>query len=318
MAENSSFPTYSFSDWKQAFSKEVGEESIESFNFTIDGNSYIPYATAEKEHVINGCLPKKYEKIRLGEFIDFRNNNKPVAKLLSSLSHGFDSPVILIDEKVNLNDFDGIHMDFITPTFQFLEGEYGEQMNFIRDLNSKYKEKGWTANYILPSQIESSGNQNFLFQFDTQDSVKSIVGELFSKINDYSSPELLTLRFKLTGQLIKDVIKTRAVKIAYLNYLHQHDLPIIPYSCQIIWDLNGNYPDEVLFHTNNIVAATMSQADEIIMNLGDTEGDRSRILRNSAHIALIESVLGNDSDPVAGSYFIEKVAADLAEKALNS
>ncbi|HRN34744.1 MAG TPA: methylmalonyl-CoA mutase family protein [Saprospiraceae bacterium] len=46
------------------------------------------------------------------------------------------------------------------------------------------------------------------------------------------------------------------------------------------------------------------------------DDNERRILRNSAHISVIEAGLDKETDPVAGSYFVEKVAAQLAEKAL--
>ena len=59
----------------------------------------------------------------------------------------------------------------------------------------------------------------------------------------------------------------------------------------------------------------------MILDLGGAltksgDDNERRILRNSAHISVIEAGLDKETDPVAGSYFVEKVAAQLAEKAL--
>ena len=119
----------------------------------------------------------------------------------------------------------------------------------------------------------------------------------------------------MSGQFVEDLVKSRAIKIFWLNYLSARSLEIRSFLCEITWDLTGDYPNETLFHTNNVIVATMAQADHIVLDLKKESENSARILRNSVHIALIESNLGKEQDPVAGSYFIEYVASALAEKA---
>ena len=318
MTIDSSFSTYSRSDWQRAFAKEVGDESVSSFNFVIDGLEFKPYGSFVEENKVTGRLPKVNDKISLGEIFDFTNDQKPVDQLLNSLAHGFDHPFLMIDKTTSIEDFANVHMDFIVPMFVFKDSDIEVAGSFIKLLDRQYHEKNWTANYISPHVEGNTIGQHVMVTLKTENSVTEMFKQLTDGIDklNLNDPGKLIVSFTISGQLIKDVIKTRAVKIAFLNWLEQNEHPVKSYTTHITWDLTADYPNEMLLHTNNIIAASMSQADVILMNIGENQNDRGRILRNAAHIAMIESGLGDDPDPVAGSYFIEMVATDLAEKAL--
>ena len=314
--ESGLFPTYNKEDWYQSFLKEVGPESFDSMQFEVDGQVFLPYYTAEDLDGTGGKLPKYYEQIRFGQIFDLRKGKLPLKDIQASLQHGYDAPVFLCDEITMADRLQDIHMDYINARFE-LDNAAAE--DFITELAKQYRERPWKAevvrNYINPGTIDAV--EKHVIEFDAGQSVLEFLPEFKERLDQLEivDPSSVIVKIKLTGQLVKDIVKSRAVKIFWFNYLASKSIPLKPYLCEISWDLPGDYPNEVLFHTNNIIAATMAQADQIMLDPDQDDEDRNRILRNSVHIALIESHLGDDPDPVAGSYFIEYVANALAEKA---
>ncbi len=310
------FPTYNKEDWERAFLKEVGAESYDSMLFEVDGMKFSPYYTSEDKRGEMGSLPKFYNQIRLGEVFDLRDGNMPMQEILSSLKHGYDAPVFLCDGTVSSDHLKEIHMDFIEPRFELYDAESEEMIN---SLVEQYSNISWLPNVVMHyhNSDDLTSSQNLIFEFDTATSILEFLAALKYKLDQISAlnPSDIIIRIKLSGQFVKDLVKSRAIKIFWLNYLSARSLEIKSFLCEITWNLKGDYPNETLFHTNNVIVATMAQADLIILDLKNESENSARILRNSVHIALIESNLGKDPDPVAGSYFIEYVASAIAEKA---
>ena len=307
-------PTYTNEDWKKAFIKEVGVESYDAMLFEIDGMKFSPYYSSEDIKEYMGSLPKCYNQIRLGEVFDLRNGKLPLQEILSSLKHGYDAPIFLCDGTLSSDELREIHMDFIQPRFELYEAESEAMINALKE---QYENVTWNIVRHYNSSNDSTSSQNFIFEFDTATSILEFLAALKAKLDQISAlnPSDVIIRIKLSGQFVEDLVKSRAIKIFWLNYLSARSLEIRSFLCEITWDLTGDYPNETLFHTNNVIVATMAQADHIVLDLKKESENSARILRNSVHIALIESNLGKEQDPVAGSYFIEYVASALAEKA---
>lgn len=305
---------YKKADWKTVFIKEAGSEGTSGF--VIDGISYDPYYTLEEVNKDSGFLPKTLETVRLGQLFDFRNGKNPLDELKNSLSHDFDAPVFLIDETTDISSFEEIRMEYIFPRFQLQDVG---AMALIGQLKENYKSKIWEPVFVCKydlTQEHTISAQKIFFEYKTAENVAAFINQLFIKLDELTNfdPENVIINTTLSGQFISDIVKVRAIKIAWFNYLENRDLPVRPFFNEITWDLDNTYPEVLLGHSNNIVSAIIAQADNIILDLKGTS-DENRILRNSCHIALIESHMSKEQDPGAGSYFLENVAGDLAERA---
>lgn len=311
-----SFPLFKKSDWLEAFIREAGNEATNSF--VIDGISYGPYYTAEDVEG-SGYLPKATEHISLGQVFDFRNGQKPVDELKRSLSHDFGAPVFLIDKTTDIDSFTDIQMEYIFQRFHL----YDEvAIEFITKLTENYKSKNWQPSFVCEyeqTQKSIPEGQMHYFKYETNDNLAGFINSFCDKLDKLETfdPGQVIFNTRLSGQFIHDIVKVRAIKIAWFNYLESRGLPLEPFINEITWDTDKPYPEVLLEHSNNVVAAILAQADHISLDLTGT-ADANRIMRNSCHIALIESHLGDEPDPCAGSYFLEFVSADLAKRAFMS
>ncbi len=310
-----SFPLFKKAEWRGVFLKEVGSEVNETMRFMIDGLSYDPYYTADEIKRDLGILPKASEIIHLGQVFDFRNGKNPISELKRSLSHDYDAPVLLLDGTTRIEFFEDIQMAYISPRFHLFDVN---ALEMIKQLEKSYEAKNWHPPIVCMYESHSANihsAEKIYFEYETTDNVADFIKYLFEQLDKLPTfdPEKLIIRFQFSGQFINDIVKVRAVKIAYFNYLECRDIGIFPFWTEITWDLRKEYPEVLLAHTNNVVAATIAQVDSIVLDLDD-DIYVNRILRNSCHIALIESHLSDNADPGAGSYFLEYVALDLAKK----
>lgn len=307
------FDPYIRSDWKAAFTKEVGEEHLDRMLFVIDGFSYEPYASSDEEALSVGILPKKSDKILFGEVFDLREGLSPAKELLESLQHGFDAPLLIVDASTDLTFFEGIHLDILNASVHIYDKDPGR---WLDKLKSRYADKELNIRAVDMSGAGSGNGFILNFDYDPEDEVIPFIRRLFSKLDHVPDEDVCDIQVsvKMSGQFVHDVIKIRAVKIAWFNYLQLRNIGSEPFHLEIYLPVRGAYPDNVLAHTNQLVAATMAQGDTIVFD-SRAEATQRRVLRNAAHIAIIEAGLERHPDPVAGSYFIEKVAADLARRA---
>lgn len=311
--ESSIFDPYTRSDWKAVFIKEVGEEHTDRMLFVIDGFSYEPYGSSDEETPSGGILPKKSSEILFGEVFDLRGGLCPRKELLESLQHGFDAPLLMVDASTDLTFFEGIHLDILNASVHIHDNDPGHWLDKLKNL---YPDKELNIRAVDMNDAGSGHGSLLNFDYDVKEEVIPFIRSLFSKLDHIPDEEVCDIQVsvKFSGQFVHDVIKVRAIKIAWFNYLQLRNIDSKPFHLEIYLPVHGVYPENVLAHSNQLVAATMAQGDTIIFD-SRAEATERRILRNAAHIAVIEAGLDRHPDPVAGSYFIEKVAADLARRA---
>lgn len=124
-----------------------------------------------------------------------------------------------------------------------------------------------------------------------------------------------------------EIAKIRALKLLWINILKGWSLPL--HYPVVAARFNPNaYSDDL--YTNMIRATTMGMsavlggADRLTVLPYDADREDKatypsafgrRIARNVQHLMKMESMLDEVIDPVAGSYYIEKLTSSLAEKA---
>ena len=136
----------------------------------------------------------------------------------------------------------------------------------------------------------------------------------------------LIIRISIGTGYFRALTKIRAFKILWANILQakgwKADKP--PF-LDVHFHPSGQDADE---HTNMIrstsqaIAAVVAGADRLCIPPADwkrgvSTGQTRRIARNIHHILAMESHIGQVEDPAAGSYFLDNLSKDLAEKAFD-
>ncbi len=304
------FPQFKHADWRKGFSREVGEAHLNEMNFTIDGLSFEPMGDDEDAESFAGKLPKKEENIAFGEIFDFTGGNQPIRQLMESLQHDYTAPLLLVDKKTNAGIFDDVRFDILNASIHVTDGWMDPWKVYFMILHGGYP-KGLR---IINRKDDSGKDALKHFHFDAKNEVIPFIRQISREI-EMTNHQNIQISMTFTGRTLHDIIKARAVKTSWFNILYHAGLPLTPFHFEVILPVEGQYPDIVIGHTNNLIASTMAQADTVVFACRQDDNER-RILRNSAHISAIEAGLDKETDPVAGSYFVEKVAAQLAEKAL--
>ena len=303
------FPEYKYADWQASFLQEVGNESVNKMVYEIDGIEFQPLVSDDMP-IPKGYLPKKNSKILFGEFFDLTSGNVKTIDIIESLNNDYASPVFKVDEKTEFKLFDGIQLSAINASFyahnnsfskwlEFLTTYYGQEREHIRLFNADISD-GLPGRHCL--------------NYDASEAVIPFIRKLNIVAQEIDIQDL-QINFAFSGQFVQDVIKARAIKIAWFNMLASLNMVLVPFHLEVYLASISTYPDSVISHTMQIVSATMAQADSIIFD-HHVESNERRILRNAGHIALIESQLGKEIDPIAGSYFIEFIASEIAKKAI--
>ena len=145
------------------------------------------------------------------------------------------------------------------------------------------------------------------------------------------SPEqaALSLQFSVpVGQsYFLEIAKIRALKLLWLNTLNGWNIPL-SYPAVTAYFRPDTYSDQL--YSNMIRATTMAMsalmggADRLSVLPYDSGRENlatypaafgRRIARNVQHLLRMESAIDDIADPAAGSFYIEKLTAALAEKA---
>lgn len=305
------FQDYNYADWQASFLQEVGNEHVDKMLFVIDGIKFQPLMSDEMA-IPRGYLPKKNSKILFGEIFDLTYEDVKTIDIIESLNNDFSAPVFKVDDKTEFKLFDGIQLNAINASF------YADNISFSKWLEflSTHQDIESSQLRLYNAELPDNSPARHYLEYYTNEAVIPFIRKLQLLANEIDVYDF-QININFSGQFVHDVIKARAIKIAWFNILSSLGKPVKPYHLEVYLPCISSYPDSVISHTLQIVAATMAQADFIVFE-HNVESNERRIYRNAGHIAMIESQFGKEVDPVAGSYFIEYVASEIAKKAFVS
>lgn len=306
------FPLLTKEDWKVVVEKELRGDSFDSIMFVIDGIAFDPYYDASYMEGETGVLPKRTNDVGLGEYFDFRAGLNPLKNLQEGLMQGLTSPVILVDGHTDVLIFSGIQFDILTPWFVL---DSPDDLAFIEDIKKRFDTK-WQPSWTILGGDDFDHRAGYFksFSFDTQTDVGDFIKDFLAKLDTFDHEQLgrIALTMKLSTHLVHDIVKARAIKIAWCNYLIHRKVDTTPYVVFATWESGSDFPGYIIDYAYQMLAATMAQADYVILPEAAKVTDEDRTSRNVGQVGLVEGELDRHTDPVAGSYFIEYVATRLA------
>ncbi len=132
--------------------------------------------------------------------------------------------------------------------------------------------------------------------------------------------ESIQFRIKTSPLYFPEIAKIRALRILWHNLLDSYHLknkPGVRIFSEIEQDPAAETPyNNLILSVSKAMCAVLGGADMILIHPFDASLQFSRrITRNIQHILRDEAHFGKVADPAAGSYYIEKLTDEIAEKA---
>lgn len=137
---------------------------------------------------------------------------------------------------------------------------------------------------------------------------------------DLKGAESIQFRIKTSPLYFPEIAKLRALRILWHNLLDGYNLKNKP-GALIFSEVEENPAadspyNNLIISVSKAMSAVLGGADMILIHPFDASLQFSRrITRNIQHILRDEAHFGKVSDPAAGSYYIEKLTDEIAEKA---
>lgn len=299
-----SFPHTSKSQWLQVVLKELKTEPYSQMLLEIDGQQFDPYYTREEARHFQGIFPRFWSKMLAGENFAISDNLSPDA-LTTSVDQNMLSPLFELSNAEIDFDINAMLPNQCKPIF------IGKNKNELKKIKEKLNNP--SAIFILQGDISDPSfwhpidiNLNLSVEENT-----TILFDLMSKNLPFQG---LFIQLNLSGELIKDVAKTRALKILWFNWLEKNKIEksIFINAFKV---LENDFPNQVIEQTVQCVIADCCQADRLQISTSSTNLQQANTLRHTYNVCNIESYIGNISDPIGGSYLWEFISEELARKA---
>jgi len=148
--------------------------------------------------------------------------------------------------------------------------------------------------------------------------IKEFLGKNFSK-NDIQNQFQFSL--PIGKSYFVEIAKIRALKILWANVLTAHEVEnIVSPTIEVHFskdELTDDVNTNMIHATTQAMSAVIGGVDRLTVLPADKKGTAftKRIARNVQHLLKMESFMDRVHDPAAGSYYIEKLTEQLAEKA---
>jgi methylmalonyl-CoA mutase len=159
--------------------------------------------------------------------------------------------------------------------------------------------------------------------FPPQWTLGLMLAEVYEHICNGKSPGSIWMLCGTTGHYFLDICQLRALRqlwIFLMDQLEMNDKPAFIYAQTSLHNKSvEDIYNNMLRNTTEGMASVLGGADALCLlphNINEISNDRfgQRISRNTQLLFQYEAHLNKTADPVAGSYFFEKVTRDLAEK----
>lgn len=335
------FPKQSKSEWLAKVEKDLKGKAIDSLDWSLHDTSYTPFFHSSDGIPASNVNDQKSNQWQICQRLIVTDETIAQAIALDILNKGANALRLeLQTEDIDFNtlfkdinlawihtsflrvDKEPISMDFIRAFAQYVEPTQENSSiacSFDGELNDEELEEatGLLPNgkfILLDNRSESTPNEltNLLHQWTA----------LFEA--GYEPTDISIVTTNVGHNYFDNIAKLRAMRLLWSHLSEAYGSPTECPSLEVLLDEHILTSDE---HTNKIasgiaaMAATIGGADRLCIYPSDETshagGDTfsNRIALNINHILQMESYLDNVVDPSAGSYFIEKLTNDIAEKA---
>ncbi len=345
----SEFQPISTAQWKQQIQFELkGADYNESLVWeSLEGIKVKPfYHTDEAIKPLN--LPTRASEFKILQDIFVHDVLKSNQKAINTLNRGAESIRFILDKSININDLMQ-NLPTNTPyffTLQFLDG------NFIQKLNNFSEKKQYLFNICIDAihKLAKEGNwfNNLEDDFAQLSAIPSIticinaslyqnagatmvqqlayaLAHLHEYLGRLENINKINIQISVGSHYFFEIAKLRALRLLINTLVAEYhpniDINIIAFPTlrnKTLYDYNVN----MLRTTTECMTAILGGADYICNLPYDylyhkTNEFSDRIARNQLLILKHESYFDKVDNPAEGSYYIENITQQLAEKALD-
>lgn len=284
------FPKTDISDWVKVAEKELNGKPLESLNFHYNNETIMPPVvfSDEKDKKMKPIVWRKNNLCQWG--ISFRHT-----ETLKEENIEFFISTGINNFKINVTEENKIKADELKKLFPSCHW-----------LDVSQKERG-TSDFIIQQIIE-----NF------QQAISLIQG---LEINDGQVNEFLgNIHFsrEIQGNYLYEISLGRAQRIVWRNVLQAFEIdnPAPPLFISTLPVIKNGLNDHFLIEaTSKTLSAVLGGADIIYLEFDEiAEAMRAENLSHIYNIFTLESGIGEIIDPVAGSFYVDKLTTKLAQQ----
>lgn len=284
------FPKTDISDWVKVAEKELNGKPLESLNFHYNNETIMPPVvfSDEKDKKMKPIVWRKNNLCQWG--ISFRHT-----ETLKEENIEFFISTGINNFKINVTEENKIKADELKKLFPSCQW-----------LDVSQKERG-TSDFIIQQIIE-----NF------QQAISLIQG---LEINDGQVNEFLgNIHFsrEIQGNYLYEIALGRAQRIVWRNVLQAFEIdnPAPPLFISTLPVIKNGLNDHFLIEaTSKTLSAVLGGADIIYLEFDEiAEAMRAENLSHIYNIFTLESGIGEIIDPVAGSFYVDKLTTKLAQQ----
>lgn len=284
------FPKTDISDWVKVAEKELNGKPLESLNFHYNNEIIMPPVvfSDEKDKKMKPIVWRKNNLCQWG--ISFRHT-----ETLKEENIEFFISTGINNFKINVTEENKIKADELKKLFPSCHW-----------LNVSQKERG-PSNFFIQQIIE-----NF------QQAISLIQG---LEINEGQINEFLgNIHFsrEIQGNYLYEISLGRAQRIVWRNVLQAFEIdnPAPPLFISTLPVIKNGLHDHFLIEaTAKTLSAVLGGADIIYLEFDEiAEAMRAENLSHIYNIFTLESGIGEIIDPVAGSFYLDKLTTKLAQQ----
>lgn len=284
------FPKTDISDWVKVAEKELNGKPLESLNFHYNNEIIMPPVvfSDEKDKKMKPIVWRKNNLCQWG--ISFRHT-----ETLKEENIEFFISTGINNFKINVTEENKIKADELKKLFPSCHW-----------LDVSQKERG-PSDFFIQQIIE-----NF------QQAISLIQG---LEINDGQVNEFLgNIHFsrEIQGNYLYEISLGRAQRIVWRNVLQAFEIdnPAPPLFISTLPVIKNGLNDHFLIEaTSKTLSAVLGGADIIYLEFDEiAEAMRAENLSHIYNIFTLESGIGEIIDPVAGSFYVDKLTTKLAQQ----
>ncbi len=342
------FEGSSSEEWKQKIIKDLKGKPIESLSWPLDEEILMePFYTLEdRKEVSIPSRPLERLDWEIAEDIIVNRDLKKANKdLLDGLVGGVNAPRLHINHDLDENDL-GVLFKEVETDFISLHLVLSEQVNpsmFIESFSAYLKErkKEWKdlRGSIMGCEfqegvrmksiaVDSHGFYRGIEQIPEELSKTIGLGvDLIMASADGRQAtgifESIFFSVRIGKSYFPMIAKLRALRVLWQRIAKGFEEETTTPEIEVVFsdDAYGENPNTNLIRATTMsMSAVLGGADRLVVTAPDFEGKQGygfsrRITRNIQHLLKMESFFDKVHDPLAGSYYVEKLTEVFVEKA---
>lgn len=288
-----------FSTWKEKIITDLKGKVFEDLiTLTEDGIEMLPIYTAEttKDYILN--IPtRQTQDWQITEYITVENCEKANQEALNALQNGANT--ILFNFKNNASNKEQLAIlvkDFLLDAITVYAENIGDtSVQLLSEYSINYNSK-----IFVPQQ-------------------KSTVNELLFAVHYLFQNEakISNVHFNIGQNYFLEIAKIRAFRwlVAQINQLQNKNKQFVLFSETGFENRNDDFiENNILRNTTEAMSAILGGCDALIIHPHENSNLGRRIARNIHHLLYYESNFKQIPDVVKGTYYIEYLTYQLAEK----